>query len=144
SMPERPIWGFGNDDFHGADGDSRINWSFSHFLVEDLTIESFKAAMIQGAFYTSHTNQVDDSAPMITEIIVNEEERYIEIIAEDYESIRWYSGTDDTLNTSIQVGEGVRFYYGHFEGSYVRAEIWKDELNKNVTLTQPFGFTSED
>ncbi|MFW5838781.1 MAG: PHP domain-containing protein [Bacillota bacterium] len=144
SMPERPIWGFGNDDFHGADGDSRINWSFNHFLVDTLSIDTFKESMIQGAFYASHTNQVDDDAPMILEIIVNEDERYIEIVADEYESIRWFSGTDETLNTSIEVDEGKRFYYGNFEGTYVRAEIWKDELNKNVTVTQPFGFTHED
>lgn len=144
SMPERPIWGFGNDDFHGDDGTSRINWSFNHFLLESLSTDAFKHAMIEGAFYTSHTNQVDDSAPMIIDIIVNEEERYIEILADDYEFIKWYSGTDDTLNTSIEVGEGARFYYGHFEGTYVRAEIWRDELNKNLTVTQPFGFSREE
>jgi hypothetical protein len=144
SMPNRPIWGFGNDDYHGADGTSRINWSFNHFLVEELTVDAFKDAMLNGAFYTSHKNQFDDSAPMITNIIINEDERYIEILADDYQDIRWYSGTDEALNTSIQVGEGARFYYGRFDGSYVRAEIWKDDLFKNVTVTQPFGFTSED
>ena len=144
SMPERPIWGFGTDDYHGADPDGRINWSFTNHFMREKTVDDFKDNLITGAFYTSYTNQESDTAPTITRIIVNEDERYIEIIAEDYETIKWFSGVDETLKTSQLIQEGNRFYYGHFQGSYIRAEIWKDEYTPSVSLTQPFGFYQED
>ncbi len=143
-MPERPIWGFGNDDYHRDSMNHGINLSFTYHLMEDpSSLEEFRQTLISGAFFTSHTAQVDQSAPSIERIIINTDERYIEIISDEAVAIKWFSGVDEH-RMSVEVHEGNRFYYGRFEGNYVRAEVWKDmDFSISVTLTQPFGFTQE-
>ncbi len=149
AMPDRPIWAFANDDYHGETKTRGIHHSFTHHLVEDLSLEAMRQTMIDGAFYASYTRQVEDEAPRIAEIIVDEEERFIEIVVDDafdYDEIRWVSGVDEETRLGEVVHEGERFEYASFTGNYVRAEILYEEGNRHhaETLTQPFGFIQEE
>ncbi len=142
-MPKRPVFGFANDDFHGDSLDDYIGHSFGRYLLTDPTDkEAFREILLAGEFYMSHTRRTGDKAPIIEEITVNTEERYIEIHGSHYDEIRWFHGIrEDNLSQEVHVGE--RFYYGRFEGNYVRAELvfeGDDEHSESWSLTQPFGF----
>ncbi len=150
SMPERPIWGFANDDYHGETKTRAIHHSYTHHLIDDSTSkEALRQSMLDGAFYASYTRQVEAVAPKIAEILVDQDERFIEIQVDEafeYDEIRWISGVDEETGLGDVVHRGERFEYASFTGSYVRAEIVYEEgaAREAVTLTQPFGFVEEE
>ncbi len=142
-MPARPVYGFANDDFHGDSLEDYIGHSFGYYLMKDPLDETeFRNVLLEGAFYISYTRTTGDKAPHIQEIVVDTEERFIEIKGEHYDEIHWFSGVSED-NLSKKVATGERFDYGRFEGNYVRAKLifeGDDEHDVSWTLTQPFGF----
>ncbi len=146
TMPHRPVYGFANDDFHGDSLDGYIGHSFGHYLMEDpFDEEEFRNVLLEGAFYLSFTRKTGDKAPRIEEIVVDTDERYIEIKGSHYDEIRWFFGIDED-NLSQQVHTGERFHYGDFDGNYVRAKLvfdGDDTHDVSWTLTQPFGFQDQ-
>ncbi len=144
TMPHRPVYGFANDDFHGDSLEDYIGHSFGYYLLEDPTdVESFRDVLLSGAFYISYTRKTGDEAPRIEEIVIDTDERFIEIAGSHYDEIRWYSGIDED-NLSKRIHTGERFPYGDFDGNYVRAKLVFDgdeAHDVSWTLTQPFGFT---
>jgi len=143
-MPERPIFGFGVDDFHG----SYAGYSFNDHLVYDLMDKAeFRESLIKGQFFAVSRIEQDAAVPTIEKIIVDEENKTIEIIASGYDRIHWVSGiTDDGYHSNI-VGEGNVFDYSNFDLSYVRAEVIAGREGSaflRQTHTQPFGFIQED
>ncbi len=147
AMPNRPIWAFANDDYHGGDL-SEVHWSMSFHLMEDTMDEDeFRQTMVDGAFYAAYTRNNEASPPQIDEIIVDEDDRSIEIVVDgDYDEIRWKSGVSEETGRSRVVARGEVFEYAEFEGNYVRAEIvYEEGMRKHAeVLTQPFGFMQED
>lgn len=146
-MPERPIWGFGVDDFHGDRLGERMGWGFTyHFMTNPSSLDEFRETLMQGRFYIGFTAIETEDSPRIESIIINARLRYIEIRATDYQEIRWYSGVEGEFNTSRRVHTGVRFYYGAFTGDYVRAEIVRSDraTDAAISYTQPFGFGQEE
>jgi len=137
-MPERPIYGMAVDDYHG----SYAGYSFSDHPVHDhMDDTEFRQTLLDGAFFSVSRHDPDDSVPIINDIIVDEDAGTIEIVAEDYDTIRWISGLDeDGFSNEIETGE--IFDYSRFDGSYVRAEIITnpESMNRRKVLTQPFGF----
>ncbi|MFW5894829.1 MAG: PHP domain-containing protein [Bacillota bacterium] len=145
TMPERPIWGLGNDDYHG-DGDGYIHRSFTRQLIAgDFTEDALRNSLRKGHFFTSNIKDNEGDAPRISSITVDEEARTITIEGSGYDAIEWFHGTDEFYEPT-QVGEGETFEYGTFDGNYVRARLIKDEdeASEAKTLTQPFGFESEE
>ncbi len=146
SMPERTIWAFSNDDFHGEDA-SEIGWSRAYHLLEDpLSKAEFRDSIVTGAFYVSSTREAGATPPTVVSISINDTRKTITLEVEgDYDQIRWISGIDED-NLSKVVATGATFEYGHFEGNYVRAAIVYEEGRRDhaMTLTQPFGFSQED
>jgi len=143
SMPERTIWAFSNDDFHGGDA-SEIGWSKAYHLLENpMSKSEFRDSIVNGAFYVSHTREAGATPPTIASITHNVRRKTISVEVEgDYDQIRWISGIDEE-RMSKTVSTGDTFEYGHFEGNYIRAAIVFDEGLRNfaITLTQPFGFS---
>lgn len=134
-MPDRPVWGYSNDDMHGL---IHIFKCYNHFLLSELTEQALKTAMTNGASFMSYDKNGNDitrldygevRAPMINSIITTETE--ISIVAENYTTINWlYNGTI--------VGTGESFNFENYDNNYVRAEILgTDDI---YTYTQPFGF----
>ncbi|MFW5892864.1 MAG: PHP domain-containing protein [Bacillota bacterium] len=145
TMPERPVWGIGNDDYHG-DGGGKIHRSFTRQLIAgDFTEDALRNALRQGHFFTSNIKKSDDDAPKVSRITVDDEARTITIEGSGYDAIEWFHGTDE-FYVPTQVGQGETFEYGAFDGNYVRARLIRDEdgPDEAKTLTQPFGFVQEN
>ncbi len=127
-MPHRPVWGFSNDDMHLA---SQIGKNFNSFLLEDLSKEELKAAMIEGRFYFSH-QPGSSPAPVIRDIRADGEA--ITIRAEHHTEVYWIS-----MGEEIHRG-GTLFYQDTPGlGSYVRAVVVGEG---GRTYINPFGFTT--
>lgn len=138
TMPDRPVWGYANDDMHGQ---KQLMGNYEFMLMDKLSIPSLKNTMRRGAFYIS--NEPGQSgkalAPRIDSIKVDEPRQKITVFAQDYDSIIWISGISgqDSTRTNAVVAKGEVFNWSNFNKSYVRFEL-KNE--KGVTLSQPFGF----
>lgn len=144
TMPERPVWGLGNDDYHGDDSSRGIHMSYTTQLMDEpYSEEGLKNALANGHFFTSNTSNVMDDAPLINAINVDKENKTITIEGEGYDKIEWFHGAEDLTYNPIVVSEGDTFEYGSFEGNYVRARliVGQDGPNEAKTLTQPFGFS---
>jgi hypothetical protein len=126
TMPERPIWGFANDDSHYINMANGYNMSVNRdmdiMVLPNKTVSDFKEAMKNGNFYFSSrytlpghgftenpNNNLSPGAgrdkllPKITNIKVNEAEGTINIEGENVNSIQWIScgevvGTGATIN----------------------------------------------
>ena len=133
--PNDLIWGFSNDDMHHISSHAFRN--YQHFLMHDLSEESFKHAMIQGSFYFSYepdgSNNNSKSygkalTPKIQDITIND--YLISIHGINTTSIEWYNENSELISTqtSLDVSE--------IESNFVRA-VLNNEYGK--TYTQPFG-----
>lgn len=127
TMPERPIWGFGNDDFHNITHLS-INWN--EFLIDEINEKETKKAMKEGKFYICSAILGFDM-PYIKKIVINEKKGEIKIEAENYKKIKWIS------NGKI-VGEGDKINYKKNPEieKYIRIEIHNE---KGFIYLNPIG-----
>ena len=157
-MPERPIWGFGTDDMHDL---SNVRDSYTVFILDELTEEAVREAMILGQFYftkSTRTGAFHDyqkaAFPVIHSIEVDEEAGTITINASDYDQIKWISAPSNleamedyktsnqpwTLGRIVHEGETLNVRNKSDIKKYVRAEllrVYGDEIYR--TFTNPFG-----
>ncbi|MGI5976055.1 MAG: alpha/beta hydrolase-fold protein [Paludibacter sp.] len=140
TMPERPVFGYSNDDAHTFDHYFK-NYQF--MLMEDLSITALKNTMRTGSSYFSYERggSGEAKAPRIHEIVINEDNKTI-YIDSDNGDVYWISGThfldgDISTRRSSIVGYGKTFYYEGFKGNYVRAFM---QNQYGETCSQPFGF----
>jgi hypothetical protein len=129
-MPDRPVWGFANDDLHGITAIDRYH---NKFILPELSKEWVRRGMVEGRFYFVVKRQGVQSPPppTIESIVVNRTRGFIQIRASNYHSIRWISGGE-------VLAEGERFELRAHPGiNYVRAEI-HGEGDTHIG-TQPFG-----
>ncbi len=140
-MPERPVWGFANDDSHE---ELHIGLNASWFPLQTLSRSTIRAAVENGQFYfstvTTHPESEQDlrRTPKITEVSYDREANVLTLAAEvngtpvDGEQVQWIS------NRGEVVGEGRRISLDDTDGlsTYLRAEIRSDGA---LTYTQPFG-----
>ena len=139
-MPDRPVWGFSNEDYHG---DYRPGGEVRHimgrngniFLLPELSIEKVRSAMENGVFFIFHAPEGPDgpSPPVINSIKVNSRKGTIDINASNYEYIEWIS--DGII---VHIGDQVCLSDLPNIGNYIRAVIYESE-NGALTGTQPFG-----
>lgn len=139
TMPNRPVWGFSNDDMHD---EKQLMGNYEFMLMKELSIPELKTSMKDGAFYIS--NEPGKSglalAPRIDSIKVDKFHEEIKVFARNYKSIRWISGVNgiDSNRTNNIISEGEVFNWKSFDKSYIRFELMNE---KGVTLSQPFGFS---
>lgn len=129
-MPERPVWGFANDDSH--DSRSQVGRDWNVFLLPELSEAALKDAMINGRFYfsTRHTiSGAEGYPPAINSISIDENNGTITIDGYNYEDIRW-------ISNGRVVQESRTLNYTEVRGSYVRAVL---KGKGGETFTQPFG-----
>ncbi len=124
-MPEKPVWGFSNDDMHSV---LHIGLNRNILLLDELSPEKVKTALEKGQFYFSRVSSVYDEAPVINAIEVKNSK--ITVKASGYDEIVWVSNgreihRDKTID--IHKTEGV--------GSYVRARL---SSCSGWSYTQPF------
>ena len=140
-MPERPVWGFANDDSHG---EPHIGLNASWFPLSDLHRSAVREAIEDGAFYfstvTTHPEawQNLERAPRITGVEYDRSANVLALTATvDGESVapeqvQWIS------NRGTVVATGRRIDLDETAGltTYLRAEI---RSTGALTYTQPFG-----
>jgi hypothetical protein len=131
TMPERPVWGYSNDDMHTLTALGR-NWSV--LILPELSDEWVRKGLEQGLSYFSYAPRGHREAapPTIEAIRVNEEKGTIEIEATGCETIEWICDGET-------VHEGKKVNLNKVEGAkdYIRAMLRGDD--RTVTGTQPFG-----
>ncbi|MEJ6951445.1 PHP domain-containing protein [Natronospora cellulosivora (SeqCode)] len=86
-MPERPVWGFSNDDMHRVE--NHLGRNFNIFVLEELNDENVRKAMVNGNLYFVYTPRVGDPFPKIEEVIVND--NGISLKVDEYKEITWIS-----------------------------------------------------
>lgn len=131
TMPERPIWGYSNDDFHAGLSNLGRNWNL--FLLPELSEESIRMGMLEGRFlYVYATDgHSGPKPPEVESINVNVRKGIIEIKSTGQDSIRWISnGNVVCRGNNIHLSKTAEIK------DYVRAEIYGPG---SVTGTQPFG-----
>lgn len=144
-MPERPVWGFANDDSHGK---SHIGLNANWFPMQELRESSMRSAMIDGHFYfstvTTHPEEDQNlqSSPKITEVIYSEQTNTLTIVAEvngeqvDESAFTWFSNRGEV----VARGSGINLNETEGLSTYLRAEI---ESTGARTYTQPFGLADK-
>lgn len=133
-MPERPVWGFANDDTHS---DNHFGRNRNIFLLSDFTKENVFQAMKKGNFlFFSPVVQGTPSEVKLKGVKVDKKGIQLEL-AGDFDRIEWITYNPDTGESQIighKPGISVRSIpsYAHF----VRAVIVSDA---GRLYTQPFG-----
>lgn len=149
-MPERPVWGFSNDDMHTPNiGPVRlIEVSWEVFLTDNLDGTSVRGAMENGRFYFSTCGTQPDptlwdvnQVPAVTGIVHDESAGTISASAvsggqplpeSDY---HWISGGKE-----VHVGSVLDYKTTAGIQNYVRVQM---EGQGGTTFVNPFGILSE-
>ncbi len=144
SMPERPVWGFANDDMHD---NKHIGLSWEVFLLDSLDDKMLRNAMSKGRFYFCQAEVNRDPIsksypPVIVSLRHDSAAKTITISAAadgrllGVNQYRWVS-----KGRTVSIGPVLA--YGSTDGidDYVRAEM--TGLG-GTTYTNPFGFSRTD
>ena len=136
-MPDRPVWGFANDDMHRKEA---IGRSWEVLLLPEHTSEQVRKAMTNGRFYFSMAYEAGRPAPAIQSIRVDEEAGTIAIKADGCQQIYWIS-----CGRIVSRGATFKMKKARRAERYVRAHLRGQYGN---TYTQPFSLplrqTSKD
>ncbi|MFO7922986.1 MAG: hypothetical protein R6U58_04775 [Bacteroidales bacterium] len=131
TMPEKPVWGYSNDDMHALPHLGR-NWSV--MLLPELNHEQVRYGLEKGLSYFVYAPGGHDGPkpPVIESVKVNDRKGTIEISAEGYDTVVWISGGE-------VLHEGSMLNLNDLEESipYIRAELYGP--GETVAGTQPFG-----
>lgn len=131
-MPERPVWGFSNDDSHTI---KSIGKHWNMVILPELTHEWVKRGMKEGRFFFVYAPEGHDglAPPEIKSIHVDKKQGTIRVNASGYKSIKWISdGKVISNNTLINFKE-----LPNVDG-YVRAVLYAED-GETYIGTQPFG-----
>lgn len=138
TMPDRPVWGFSNDDTHskGATG-----FSYNIMLMPENSLGNVRYSMENGTFYavaliSKRELGVDfkasGPAPVINNIVVDQNENTITITAQNFDIVEWVAD-----NKIIATGNSINLNnYENNINNYIRAQI---KGSGGISFTQPFG-----
>ena len=133
-MPERPIWGFSNDDTHTL---YHFGGNYNIFILPELNESSVRHAMEEGNLfyvYLSEGNKTEKiKIPFIESIDVDSRKGIITINASGHDSISWMSG-----GRTIHRGNHINLNNFSDVNNYIRAVLFADK-GKIILGTQPFG-----
>jgi hypothetical protein len=135
TMPERPVWGYSNDDFHA--GLQRMGRNWNVFIVPEVNEENIRKAMLDGTFLYVYATEGHNgpAVPIVESIDVNSKKGAITIQASGQDSIRWISeGKVISRGSTIQLADLPDIQ------NYVRAEIFGPG---SVTGSQPFAINRD-
>lgn len=128
--PERAAWAFANDDYHGRGEPYTFDRSRNVLLVEELTTDAVREALVSGQFCYQHV--VDSDPPVLDRLDHDAARSALSIEATGDDEIQWAS-------EGRVVARGPRLDYADDEvGSYARARLVTDDGSE--TGTQPFLF----
>ena len=138
AMPERPVWGFSNDDTHKLEN---TGYSYNMMLMPENTLGNIRCSMENGTFYAvaqvakrelGNDFTAVGPAPSITRIVVDQEENSIVITGKNYQTIEWIA--DGKI-----IATGKKIDLNDYEdkiSTYVRAQL---KGKGGISFTQPFG-----
>lgn len=151
-MPDRPIWGFANDDSHGK---HHIGLNANWFPMQNLDHKKLRASipkmaksMMAGAFYfstvTTHPEGDRDlqKAPKLTGVTYDAKSNTLTIEAEVEGELLEEKGYTWISNRGDEVAKGPSIDLSEIEdlSTYLRAELRSDGA---LTYTQPFGLQAK-
>lgn len=130
-MPERPVWGFSNDDMHRI---ASIGMTWNVFILPELTAAWVRRGMEEGRFFfvLAPDGHKGKNPPAIQSVFVRNRRSIINIQAAGQDSIRWISE-----GKVIHHGETLKMNDLRLTVKYVRAEVYGPD--GTVIGTQPFG-----
>jgi len=133
TMPDRPVWGFSNDDAHHID---HLAHSYNVMLIneaDELTEDAVRESMENGTFIP-YSRFEFGGAPLPEIVSITSCSSKISLKATGYSQINWIVNGEVVSHGSV-FNLGVR-YNKDKPFNYVRAEIIN---NSGVVYTQPFG-----
>mgnify|MGYP000478988993 CR=1 FL=1 len=132
TMPERPVWGFSNDDMHSPKVHLGRNWNI--MLLPELSPEWVRRGMEQGLFFFVYAPKGHDGPqpPAIDSITVDSGRDLIRIHGSGYELIEWIAD-----GKVVHQGEQITSAMLPENCSYVRAVLYGTNGNP-ILGTQPF------
>lgn len=133
-MPERPVWGFANDDMHRLE---HLGRNRNVMLLPELSSEAVRYAMEHGHFFFFvPVERGGKPAVRITKVKA-EEDRLGLVIDGTYTEVDWVTHNPDE-NKSVTIGRGPDLKLEDVPeyAVYVRAQITGDD---GRFYTQPFG-----
>ena len=136
-MPDRPVWGFANDDTHR---DVHFGWNRNVFVLSKLSKEHVFKAMEYGHFYFFVPfEQGTPPTVKLAGAVVGDGTVRLTLVG-DYNRVEWITYNPDT-GANHAVGHGLEVSLDDIypPTSFVRAVIIGDE---GRTYTQPFGLTA--
>ncbi len=133
-MPERPVWGFSNDDTHTL---NHFGGNWNMFILPELSERAVRNAMEQGLLFFVYASEGRKkkrvNPPVIESVDVDIRKGIIAIEAAGHDSVIWisegkkiYNGNEINLNKFPEVDR------------YIRAVVYGEE-GKTIVGTQPFG-----
>ncbi|MEX1011496.1 MAG: hypothetical protein WDZ29_05480 [Balneolaceae bacterium] len=133
-MPDRPVWGFANDDTHGT---THFGLNRNVFLISDLNIENVRHAMAEGHLFL-YVPVERGGRPDIRIRNVQTSGSQIELTLEgDYNEIQWITHDPEFGESRVvHTGTDVDVSEVPLTATFVRAVIVTDG---GRTYTQPFG-----
>ena len=130
-MPDRPVWGYSNDDMHT---ENHIGRNRNLLILPELNHEQVRHGMENGLSFFVYAPEGHDGppSPVIESIRVNGRKGTIEITATGYDSVIWISGGEI-------VHRGATIDLNNIEelSTYVRAKLHGP--GGTIKGTQPFG-----
>ena len=131
TMPERPVWGYSNDDMHRA---RNLGYNWNMMILPELTLDWVRTGMENGLSYFVYAPSGHNGTepPGIQSIDVNRRRGVIQITASNADSVQWISD-----GNVVYEGSSINLNELEDLGSYVRAVIYGAE--NSITGTQPFG-----
>lgn len=134
SMPERPVWGFGNDDMHSP---STIGWNRNILVLSQFSETAVRDALVDGEFFVFKPF-IRTTLPDIRIVGIEILDDGIQLEVEgQYNSIKWityYSETNDS--EVISLGDTFSTTSLPLDAAFVRAIVFSDD---GMLFTQPFG-----
>jgi hypothetical protein len=140
AMPDRPVWGFANDDTHER---KHIGYGWEVFLLRELSEPALRQAMTRGSFFfcvrsKAAKGEAESDPPVILGIAHDAAARTLTLSAAADGAVagdaqyRW-------IAEGQTVATGPVLRYSQVQGlkGYVRAEV---SGKGGVTFTNPFGF----
>lgn len=159
--PDRPVWGFSNDDYHGRGLEYSFDRSRNVLLLEELTEEAVREALVDGRFLYQHVvegdgendsdggdksndgteqsrvgaepSRVDRDPPRVDAIRHDPDRGTLTVDATGYDVLQWASGGE-----LIESGSTLRYREVDGLGSFARARLVAEDGSE--TGTQPFLF----
>ena len=141
TMPERPVYGYSNDDSHH---ENQCFTNYEFMLMDELTIPALKNCMKKGNFYASYevSGTGNALAPRIKDVVVDDVDKTITVTPNNG-TVYWIAGVENygKDRQSAVIGIGNSISYDNIRTPYIRAMV-KNKYGE--TILQPFGFPYSD